>query len=115
MASRKTIVRTITATTIKSVNVMFTAGKLDSKENKDITVNGTVDQDQATKIVRKAYGQSAQVTELTEVNDVYEISVEDFMKNAKKVTAILTKEQEEEIKKEEEAKAKLEAEEQAKK
>lgn len=94
MASRKTIVRTVTATTIQSTNVSFVAGVGSFKKNEPITVNGTIDQGQALKVVRKAYGQSAQVTELTEVNDIYEISVEDFMKHATKVV-ILTDEQKE--------------------
>jgi hypothetical protein len=82
---RKTIMRTITATTIKSANVSFVAGKAIVKDNNPITVNGTLDEKEALKVVRKAYGEYAQVTELTSVDDVYEISVEDFIKYATKV------------------------------
>lgn len=82
---RKTIVRTITATTINSSNITFIAGKPIITENKPITVNGTIDEPKALKEVRKAYGEKAQITDTTEVNDVYEISVEDFMKYATKV------------------------------
>jgi hypothetical protein len=84
-AMRKTIVRTITATTIKSANVVFEKGKPVAKDNNPITVNGVIAEDKALKEVRKAYGETAQVTEITSVDDVYEISVEDFIKYAKKV------------------------------
>jgi hypothetical protein len=82
---RKTIVRTITASTIESVIVKFEKGKPVVTANPPITLNGIVTEDKAMKEVRKAYGATAQVTEIKSVDAVYEISVEDFMKNAKKV------------------------------
>ena len=54
-------------------------------ENAPVTVNGTVDGEKALKEIRKIYGATANISALTEFNDVYEISVEDFMKYAKKV------------------------------
>jgi hypothetical protein len=84
---RKTIVRTITATTIESATVKFEKGKPVVTPNAPITVNGVIAEEKATKEVRKAYGANAQVTELKEVNDVYEISVENFIKHATKVVA----------------------------
>lgn len=84
---RKSIVRTITATTINSANVSFEKGAPIVKENAPLTVNGVIAEDKALKEVRKAYGATAQVTGLSEVNDVYEISVEDFIKYSKKVIA----------------------------
>lgn len=85
MSMRKTIVRTITATTIESANVKFEKGAPVVVANAPITVNGNIEEDKALKVVRKAYGESAQVTAITQVDDVYEISVENFMKHAKKV------------------------------
>jgi hypothetical protein len=82
---RKTIVRSIVASTVKSSNVSFVKGQPVIVENAPIVVNGKIDEKQALKEVRKTYGETAQITEITEVNDVYEISVEDFMKYATKV------------------------------
>lgn len=82
---RKSIVRTITATTIESANVKFEKGVPVVVANSPIVVNGVIAEDKATKEVRKAYGANAQVTELKQVDAVYEISVEDFIKYAKKV------------------------------
>lgn len=84
---RKTIVRTITATTIESANISFEKGKPVVKNNEALTVNGVITEDKALKEVRKVYGESAQVTAITSVDDMYEISVEDFIKYAKKVVA----------------------------
>lgn len=92
---RKTIVRTITATTIESANVTFANGKPVVTPNEPIIMSGVVGEEKALKEVRKVYGNTANVTEVKAVNDVYEISVEDFIKNAKKVVAP-TKEQVEE-------------------
>lgn len=82
---RKSIVRTITATTIESAVVTFKNGKPEVTTNSPIVVNGIVDEDKATKAVRKAYGKNSQVTNISSVDDIYEISVEDFIKYAKKV------------------------------
>lgn len=82
---RKTIVRTITATTIESAVVTFKNGKPEVTPNNPLTVNGVVDEDKALKAVCKEYGKKSQVTAITSVDDMYEISVEDFMKHAKKV------------------------------
>lgn len=82
---RKAIVRTITATTINSVNVSFKDGKPAMLTNEPLTVNGTIDEEKALKAARKAYGANATITGLVEVNDVYEISVDDFIKYAKKI------------------------------
>ncbi len=82
---RKTIERTITATTIESANVTFEKGKPVIKNNEPLTVNGNITEDKALKEVRKAYGEMAQVTSLAVIDDRYEISVEDFIKYATKI------------------------------
>jgi hypothetical protein len=92
---RKTIVRTITATTIESANVKFEKGKPVVTANAPIVLNGIVAEDKALKEVRKAYGETAQVTNTSQVDDVYEISVEDFIKYAKKVVAPTPEQKEE--------------------
>lgn len=95
------ITRTITATTIESALITFKDNKPEVVSQKPITVNGSLTENEALRAVRKAYGQNAQVTALKEINEVFEISVEDFMKYAKKVE-IKPEEQpkQEEVKKE---------------
>jgi hypothetical protein len=83
--SRKTIIRTITATTIKSANMGFVKGLPVVTENKDIVVNGTIEESKALKEIRKTYGENAQIVEITAIDAVYEITVEDFIKYATKV------------------------------
>lgn len=85
MSMRKVITRTITATTIESARVIFEMGTPVAKENPAITVNGIIAEDKALKEVRKAYGENTQVTNIVVVDDIYEISVDDFIKYATKV------------------------------
>jgi hypothetical protein len=82
---RKTICRTITATKIESANVTFEKGIPTVTPNSPITFNGNIAEDKALKEVRKTYGNNAQITATSQSEDVYEISVEDFIKYAKKV------------------------------
>lgn len=84
---RKTIVRTITATTIESAKITFEKGKPVCTVNAPIIVNGVIAEDKALKEVRKTYGETSQVTNIVSVDAVYEISVEDFIKYATKVEA----------------------------
>jgi hypothetical protein len=82
---RKMITRTITATTIQSAILGFKEGKPVLTENLPITVNGTLDNEKATKEVRKVYGENAVVSEVVATNSTYEISVEDFIKYSTKI------------------------------
>jgi len=82
---RNLITRSITATTIKSRNVSFKDGELNEVENAGIVINGVVTGEKALKEVRKIYGSTALVTDIVNVDSMYEISVEDFIKYAKKV------------------------------
>lgn len=84
---RKTIVRTITLSTIESANVVLEKGLPVITENPALYVNGIIQSDKALKEVRKVYGENAQVTDIKSTDAVYEISVEDFLKYAKKVVA----------------------------
>lgn len=92
---RKTIVRSITETTVKSAVITFVKGQPIAKENKPIVVNGVIGEDKALKEVRKAYGETAYVTEINSIDNVYEISVEDFIKYAKIVEAPTAEQQQE--------------------
>lgn len=82
---RKMITRAITSTTIQSANISFKEGTPELTVNDPITVSGVISEEKALKVARKTYGETAQVTAVTSIDDVYEISVEDFMKYAKKV------------------------------
>jgi hypothetical protein len=86
---RKTITRTIVSTTIMSATVRVVNGKVTSSDNAPLTINGVIDDDKALKEVQKAYGKINQYVILgrLETNDIYEISVDDFMKYATKVEA----------------------------
>jgi hypothetical protein len=97
---RKNIVRTITLSTIESANVVLEKGLPVITENPAITVNGVIAQDKALKEVRKVYGENAQVTSINSVDAAYEISVENFLKYAKKVVAEPPKQETEPVKQE---------------
>ena len=79
---RRTIVRTITATTIQSVKLSFINGKAELIDNEVMTLNGKIDEATALKIVRKTYGDNAQLKNVEETTNTYEISVDDFIKHA---------------------------------
>lgn len=103
---RKTIVRTITATTIQSVQLKFVNGKAELIDNKELTLNGKIDEATALKVIRKEYGENAQLKSVEETTNAYEISVENFIKHAT-VIPILTKEQAEELQRIEEGNKRL--------
>jgi len=84
---RKTIVRTITETTIESAKVTFVGGKPVIDAMKPLTISGVITEEKALKEVRKLHGANVQVTAIVSIDDTYEISVDDFMKYAKKVVA----------------------------
>lgn len=82
---RKTIVRTITFTTIQSAKVGFEKGLPVITPNAPLTINGIIADDKALKEVRKSYGESSQITDISTTDNTYEISVEDFIKYATKI------------------------------
>jgi len=79
---RTTIIRTITATTIESVHVAFEKGQPKFVKNDTLTLNGKIDEASALKIIRKTFGENAQLQAVEETTNVYEISVDDFIKYA---------------------------------
>lgn len=84
---RNTITRTITSSVIKGFKLTMKEGTPSVEELDPVSVSGRVNEKQALKQLEKAYGKSSPITvaSITEENDVYEISVEDFMKYATKV------------------------------
>jgi hypothetical protein len=82
---RKTIERTITVTEVTSATVKVEKGLPVFETNTTDIFNGTLSDEKALKEVQKLHGATAVVIEKKEVNDRYEISVEDFMKYATKV------------------------------
>lgn len=102
-AMRKTITRTIPTTTIYSGIVKMVNGVPTVTMNDPITANGEIDENKALKLVRKAYDQKSIVTEVVVAENLYEISVEDFLKYA---TLVPPSEKEAEAEKEAEKKTK---------
>lgn len=82
---RTTITRTITATTIKSGIVAMVKGVPTVTENPILIIMGTLTEEKALKEVRKEYGSLSVVIETNVLDDMYEISVTDFIKYATKV------------------------------
>lgn len=84
---RNTITRTITESTICAVKVEIIDGKPEMCGVDPITVNGKITTEKATKLLQKKYGKGCPVavTSITENDVLYEISVDDFMKYAKRV------------------------------
>ena len=85
---RNVITRTISTTTIDSVKIRFIDGKPELTPNEQMIVSGGITEEKALKLIRKKYGDTAQVSALIVENDLYEISVDDFMKYAKKVEPV---------------------------
>ncbi len=84
---RNTITRTITESTINAVMIAIDNGQPIVRTLDPITVNGKINADKALKAVRKVHGKTAPVSvvSIDEKEVLYEISVDDFMKYAKRV------------------------------
>lgn len=82
---RKTITRSITVSVIQSAKVTLKNGQAEITDNPTLKVNGIISEEKALKLVRKTYGETSQIESIETIDDVYEISVEEFMKYAKKV------------------------------
>lgn len=84
---RKTIVRTMATSKINAYALTMVDGKPSIENLEPLTVMGKASEKDAIKALKEKYGKNASVTigsiEVTE--DTYEISVEDFLKHAKKV------------------------------
>lgn len=86
---RKTIVRTMATSTIKAYTVTIENGMPVTKALEPITIMGKAKEKDALKAVKEQYGKDIAVTigEIQIEEATYEISVDDFMKHAKKVEA----------------------------
>ena len=84
---RKTIVRTMSTSTINAFMLNMVDGKPVVENLEPLTVMGKATEKDALKALKEKYGKNASVTVgLIEVQeDTYEISVEDFLKHAHKV------------------------------
>ena len=83
---RKTIVRTMATSTIKAFTVEMRNGQPVAKALDPITVMGKAKEKDALKAIKDAYGTTAVTIGEIKIDEAtYEISVDDFMKYAKKV------------------------------
>lgn len=84
---RNTITRTMATSEIKGFMMKVVEGKPTVVELPVLTVTGKATEKDAIKELKKVHGKDANVTVGTIEchEDTYEISVEDFMKYAKKV------------------------------
>ena len=84
---RNTITRTMATSVIHAYRLTMKEGKPNIEELDPLTIGGKATVKDAEKALRKIYGKDAPITvsKIVVNEDVYEISVEDFMKYAKKV------------------------------
>ncbi len=85
---RKTIVRTMATSTINAFKLEIVNGKPEAKTLDPVTVMGKAKEKDAMKALKEKYGNLNGITigSIDVSEDTYEISVEDFVKYAKKVT-----------------------------
>lgn len=84
---RNTITRTMATSEIHAYRLTMNEGVPSVEDLPVMVIGGRATEKDAEKALRKEYGKSApiMVKEIVVNEDVYEISVEDFMKYAKKV------------------------------
>lgn len=91
---RDTITRTMATSQIQGFMMKVVDGKPTVEELPVLTVAGKATEKDALKELKKVHGKGANVTvaSIVTIEDVYEISVEDFLKYAKKVEPKKTEE-----------------------
>lgn len=84
---RNTITRTMVESTVHGCKIEIVDGQPTTKALDPVTVMGKCSDDKAMKALIGAYGKTAgmMVVKVEETESLYEISVEDFMKYAKKI------------------------------
>lgn len=84
---RKSIVRTMTTSTIKAFLTKVENGKPVIDELEPLSVMGKCSEKEALKALREKHGKTSAITisSIVVSEEVYEISVADFIKYAKKV------------------------------
>ena len=79
--TRKMVVNTICGYTVE----LDSEGNASAKALNKISLYGNITKEQAKKELVKVYGDNAMVAKIETAEKVFEISVEDFIKNAKEV------------------------------
>ena len=84
---RKTIVRTMATSKINAFKLTLENGQPKIENLEPLTVMGKASEKEALKALKDKYGKNAPITvaNIEVQEDTYEISVEDFLKYAKKV------------------------------
>ena len=84
---RNTITRTMATSTIHAFRLTMKDGKPEVETLSPLVIGGKATVKDADRALRKQYGKDAPITvsKIDVAEDLYEISVEDFMKYAKKV------------------------------
>lgn len=84
---RKTIVRTMATSTINAFKLTVKDGKPEIENLEPLTVMGKATEKEALKALKDKYGKNepVQVANIDIQEDTYEISVDDFVKYAKKI------------------------------
>ena len=84
---RNTITRTMVESTVHGCMIEIVDGQPTTKTLEPVTVMGKCTNEKAMKVLTGAYGKIAgmAVVKVEETESLYEISVEDFMKHAKKI------------------------------
>ena len=93
---RKTIVRTMATSTVEAYTLEIVDDMPKPEKLEPITVMGKVTEKEALKAFKEKYGKSKPITisSIKVQEDCYEISVEEFLKHAKKVDKSKTEETE---------------------
>lgn len=84
---RKTICRTMATSTIQAFKLTIENGQPKVENLEPLVVMGKATEKEALKALKEKYGKNAPITiaSIEVQEDTYEISVEDFVKHAKKV------------------------------
>lgn len=84
---RNTITRTMATSVVHAFRMVVKEGKPEVETLPPMTIGGKASKEDAEKALRKKYGKSVPVvvSKIDIQEDLYEISVENFMKYAKKV------------------------------
>ena len=83
---RKTIVRTMATSTITAYTIEMVDGKPEAKALDPVTVMGKAKEKDALKAIKEVHGVTAVTIGEIQIDEAtYEISVDDFVKYAKKV------------------------------
>lgn len=90
-----TIKRTLTESTINAYSVVTAEnGEPSLSKLEPVTVHGKITKEKALKEIKKIYPEATAltITSILENEVMYEISIEDFIKNAKKIENTVKKE-----------------------